>query len=356
MYQNFSSLLKVKALVAAIAAMGSGVALAQSYNVGTGSQPATPPSSLSLPIPSAPSNTEAAPAKPAEQKAVPVNPQVIGPAQPMPSFPAAGAPSLDTGTNSAIKKQSEPVEKTTAKEPKPKQKVVVVKKTLEVQKAPEPVKYEAQSNEIIVSDRDYNHFVFNSPISQLLFPAGAPIEGEAQYLSNNTQVLVQFTRGSDKPFQMIVELENGEVHKEYLKARPVKGVFKKFDSKLKNHSPNTPRASENSVGQAEQVSAGAKDIELLKRMLSGDLPGDFENVALPGITRFDKFTAIPLTGYSNGVKRIFVFSLVAVPGQSAIVAPPMFYRQGITAVMLDGDTVNNEISPQLYVVEDETNE
>jgi hypothetical protein len=47
-----------------------------------------------------------------------------------------------------------------------------------------------------------------------------------------------------------------------------------------------------------------------------------------------------------------IFSLVSVPGQTAVVAPPQFYREGITAVMIDGDVVDSNSSPNLYVVEE----
>lgn len=229
--------------------------------------------------------------------------------------------------------------------------VVVVKKVVEVKKE-DPVEQKfaaAPADELVVSDRDFNHFIFDSPITQLLFPSWAPVVGNPLYVADNKQALVQFKRGLDKPFQMIVETESGEVYKLYLKARPVNGTTHKIGAK-----PKAVANSQSKEGsRADNMSAGGADIELLRRIIAGDTPADFEPVDLPGITRFDKFTAIPLTGYANGKKRVSIFTLAAVPGQSAIIAPPMFYRAGITAVLIDGgDTVNAEISPQLYIVED----
>lgn len=93
---------------------------------------------------------------------------------------------------------------------------------------------------------------------------------------------------------------------------------------------------------------------MLKRAVLGDIPADFEAIALPRPTRFDRFTVVPLAGWSNGSKRIMSFNLVAVPGKTAVVASPQFYRQGITAVMLTGDHVDEESNPQLFVVEEVT--
>lgn len=229
--------------------------------------------------------------------------------------------------------------------------IVVVKKVVEVKKedAVEQKFAAAPADELVVSDRDFNHFIFDSPITQLLFPSWAPVVGTPLYVAENKQALVQFKRGLDKPFQMIVETESGEVYKLYLKARPVNGTTHKIGAK--------PKAVANPTGReaprADNMSAGGADIQLLRRVIAGDTPADFEPVDLPGITRFDKFTAIPLTGYANGKKRVSIFTLAAVPGQSAIIAPPMFYRTGVTAVLIDGgDTVNAETSPQLYIVED----
>jgi hypothetical protein len=47
-----------------------------------------------------------------------------------------------------------------------------------------------------------------------------------------------------------------------------------------------------------------------------------------------------------------VFSLVAAPGETAVVAAPQFYRPGITAVAVDGDVVDVATSPTLYVIEE----
>ncbi len=100
------------------------------------------------------------------------------------------------------------------------------------------------------------------------------------------------------------------------------------------------------------------DIELLKSVVTtNEPPAGYEPIRLPSPTRFDKFSVVPLAGWADGSgKRILVFSLVAVPGQTAVVSPPQFYRPGINAVMLDGDVVDGENSPQLYVVEEARDE
>jgi hypothetical protein len=207
--------------------------------------------------------------------------------------------------------------------------------------------------EIEVSDRDFNHFIFGSQIKQLVFPPGAAVVGKPVYLAENTQALVEVQRGADKPIQMIVETESGPVTKLYLKPRPIDGI---------TYTAPGARAAATAAQAASKPSAPtsgaphAEDIELLKRAVQGDIPGEFEAIALPRPTRFDRFTVVPIAGWSDGARRIMQFSLVAVPGKTAVVSNPQFYRPGISAVLLTGDHVDEESNPQLFVVEEVSND
>ena len=208
---------------------------------------------------------------------------------------------------------------------------------------------------ITVSDRDLNDFVFASPITNgPILPAGVPLVGKPIYMANNTQVLLQFEKGYDKPIQAIVETEDGKVHKLYMLPRPISGITYHVDN-AREQKASTASVDHKSgdATPSDQPGAHAEDIELLKRFVRGDVPQEFEAIALPQPTRFDKFTVVPLSGWSDGnTKRVMVFSLVAAPGQTAVVAPPQFYRAGISAVMLTGDHVSDDSTPQLFVVEE----
>ena len=203
-------------------------------------------------------------------------------------------------------------------------------------------------NEIVVSDRDFNHFVFPAAIvNGPIFPAGSPVLGKPVYLADNTQLLLQLTAGAEKPFNMIVELENGSVYKYWLRPRPIAGITKRVDG------ASEKRGARSNASAPQTASARAADVELMKLFVTGTVPEDFEAVALPAPTRFDKFSVIPLSGWSDGfTRRITMFSLVAAPGETAVVAAPQFYRPGITAVAVDGDVVDVTTSPTLYVIEE----
>lgn len=208
---------------------------------------------------------------------------------------------------------------------------------------------------LTVSDFELNTFAFPAAVKRVYFPANSPVLGTPIYLADNTQVMLQFAKGADKPIQMVVELETGRVVQLRVLPRAVPGV----SHKTAGAAAPSPKAA--SPEQLEAPAAGgtphAADVELLKHLVTdGSPPAEFEAVALPGVTRFDKFSVVPLSAWSNGSRRLMVFSLVAVPGQVAVVAPPQFYRPGIAAVLVDGDTVDEKNSPQLYVVEETVDE
>lgn len=236
----------------------------------------------------------------------------------------------------------------------------VAKPTLKASKAEKDagkeVKFQApRAGELTVSDRDFNRFIFPTPVTQLVFPAGVSLLGKPVYLAGSTQVLIQFIRGVDKPVQMVVELEGGQVHTLTLNPRPVDGATHRVDG-ARERSASSTRAAKSDTAPSSAAPRG-EDIEMLKRVVQGEIPQGFDSIKLPKPTRFDKFTVVPLAGWSDGnSKRVMVFSLVAVPGQTAVVSPPQFYRAGINAVLVDGDVVDANNSPNLYVVEETQDE
>ncbi|MNR71645.1 TraK protein [compost metagenome] len=202
---------------------------------------------------------------------------------------------------------------------------------------------------VSVSDYEFNTFVFSEPAKRFIFPAGSPVNGDPITLAGGTQVLLQFMKGADRPVQMVVELQSGRVEKLRVVPKAIPGVtYPVNGARIKATGSAAPAAD-----VQPDASPRAADIELLKHLTtSGQPPEDFQAVTLPLPTRFDKFTVVPLAGWSNGERRIMVFSLVAAAGQTAVVSPNQFYRDGITAVLLDGDTVDANTTPQLFVVEE----
>lgn len=208
---------------------------------------------------------------------------------------------------------------------------------------------------VSVSDYEFNTFTFPSPIKRVLFPGGSPVVGKPIYLGDNDRVMLQFAKSNGKPVQMVVELNNGTAVTIRVVPKAIPGVTHEASGVKAKKAVSQSSTAKSTSGDAD-APKGA-DIELLKTVVSsGEAPSGFEPVKLTAPTRFDKFTVVPLSGWSDGERRVFVFSLVAAEGHTAVVSPPQFYRQGITAVMLDGDVVDADHSPQLYVVEEVSDE
>jgi hypothetical protein len=205
------------------------------------------------------------------------------------------------------------------------------------------------ANEVVVSDHDWNHFIFPEKVARgPYFPDTAPIPQGSKpvWLAGNTQFLLQVQRGAGERFQMVVETESGAVYKLYLRPSPVDGTT----FRVKGSVSGAVRAAPPSQQGAPAVRAS--DVDLLKRLVTGDIPSDMEAVKLPVPVRFTGFTAVPLAMWEGGGKRAGVFNLVSAGDKTSTVAPPQFYRPGVSAVLLDGDKVAPGVSPTLYVLED----
>lgn len=205
---------------------------------------------------------------------------------------------------------------------------------------------------IVVSDREFNTFVFNSRVRRVMFPSNTNVAGAPVYLPGNEAVVIEFGK-AERPIQMLVVMDDGSSRSLRVLPRPVKGIEHKVDGAR----ARKPAPTEGGVEAGSSADARAADMELLKRIVMNDVPADFEAVELPKPVLFDKFRVVPMRGWSNGSsKRVMVFALVANPGQTAVVAPPQFYRTGINAVLVDGDVVDEQNSPLLYVVEETEDE
>lgn len=232
-----------------------------------------------------------------------------------------------------------------------------------VTKAPDPFTYEVsnQPNEL-------NQLDFPESILQIISPPRVPLgivdpetKNQFKYLNENKSIVFFFKELSTTPFKMKVELANGTIYTLTIQPKPVLGVIKKVgvDTKTITNraqvtSPTVATPSNVTVGAAEKVSSvSAEDIALLKKVVTNDkgFKEEFSSVELPVTTTFNSFVAVPLNKWSNGSKNVLVFQLIARNGKVSKVDAKQFYRDGVTAVTITGDTVAEGLSPKLYIVE-----
>lgn len=208
---------------------------------------------------------------------------------------------------------------------------------------------------LTVSNFEFNTFVFNHPVENIFFPAGTPLVGEPIFLSENRQVMLQFAEAKN-PIQVVFALANHETVTLRVQPKKVAGITHSVNGA--SIKPAKKKIEKTDFSERSSFTPDNHDIEILKELLTtNEVPDGFDPIALPNPTRFDKFSVVPLAGWSDGMsKNIYVFSLVAVPGQTAVVTPPQFYRAGITAVLVSSDVVDANNSPNLFIVEELTDE
>lgn len=206
------------------------------------------------------------------------------------------------------------------------------------------------SGVVSVSDYELNTFVFNEAVKMVHFPGGVSAS-KPIYMANNTQVMLQFPK-SKQPIQMVVELASGSTSIVRVMPSPIPGVV--HTASQAAIKPLTIKGKKGTSTVMQSSDPRSVDVDILKSVVvNGEPSSEFEPLPLPRPIAFDKFSVVPLGAWSDGSsKRIFSFSIVASPGQTAVVAPPMFYREGISAIVLDNEVVDANNSPNLLVIED----
>jgi hypothetical protein len=198
---------------------------------------------------------------------------------------------------------------------------------------------------IVVSTQGLNRFVFPAAVVKgPIFPADAPVLGAPVYLDANRQLLVQFVPGSDKPFEMVVELSGHQVESFLLAPRNVAGIT------YHAHGVSPPPERKKPAATADNAHRG--QIALLRSVVMGEVPDSFYPAPLPPAARFNKFDIVPRASWSDGSgHRILEYALESVSGQAAVVAAPEFYHKGMAAILLSGEVVDATHSPLLYILE-----
>lgn len=206
-------------------------------------------------------------------------------------------------------------------------------------------------SEYEISDTDYNRFVFPVPVAQVVSPAGANLLHPPLYMANNKHVLLRLASSTNRPVQVVAELEDGSVQEFFLKSAPIRGVVKELG--LREHRVASARAAE-AAAASSAVAPSAADMQLLERFVMGQIPQDFEESSdLPPEVHFERFWVKPIAVWTNaGSTRVEAWRLVGRPGLAATVAPPQFYRPGVRAVMLENDVVDGKTHPLLLLVTD----
>ncbi len=208
----------------------------------------------------------------------------------------------------------------------------------------------ADSPVYVVSDSHFNMFLFPARIKKLHIGASVPLIYDEEkktgpvYLEGNRGVLLQFEKGARGVFDIVTELDNGQVLAFYVKPESRPGVSVKVRGLI---STVTAESATNTNSPTPEA------VKLLERFVQNKIPSEYQiDDPMPTVD-FQRFLAISQVTYSNGLnRRVHILQLVAVRDQETRVDASQFYRKGVLAALIDGDRVARDKSPLLYVVEE----
>lgn len=209
-----------------------------------------------------------------------------------------------------------------------------------------------------VSDSELTTFVLPRSVKNVLFPgrtsATGPIVAAPIYFADNTQVVMQFLP-SKTPVQMVLAFADKSISNYRVLPTAMSGRVQPLNMGAGTSKWVAAGEKSDTLVATGGVPAINDDVEMLKQLVStNNPPAGFEAVSLPKPVSYDLFTVVPIAAWSDSQsKRIMVFQLVANAGKTAVVSNTQFYREGLSAVMLDGDVVDANTSPMLYIVEDQ---
>lgn len=203
-----------------------------------------------------------------------------------------------------------------------------------------------------VSDSHFNMFLFPAKIKKLHVGATVPLIYDEEkktgpvYLEGNRGVLLQFEKGARGVFDIIAELDNGQVIVFYVKPETRAGVSVKVRGLTSTVIAETSTNANSPTPEA---------VKLLEKFVQNKIPSEYQiDDPMPTVD-FQRFLAVPQVTYSNGLnRRVHILQLVAVKDQETRVDASQFYRAGVLAALIDGDRVARDKSPVLYVVEEFT--
>lgn len=195
-----------------------------------------------------------------------------------------------------------------------------------------------------VSITEYNLIKFGQPISKVVFPPSAPIQGKPVYVGENKTVMVKLSPDATEPMQVVIELADGSTHQ--LTLVPEKGLA---GQTISVGGTAAPQLSTAGLGN----NPNARYVAVLSSVLAGDVPASYERAkTLPAILVYDRLVAIPVMAMINDTDstELVQYTVRAKDGMPSDLDPSQFYSPNVGAVVLSDTSVSLEHEAKLYIV------
>jgi len=196
----------------------------------------------------------------------------------------------------------------------------------------------AEGVEQDVAINKYNTFVFDKPYKKAIAQPGSPID-EPLPLDGNNGFLLRVNGNSDKPFQLIVELVNGETVDFYLTPK-------------NNAQANTYRRNKaGTYSEPEGQRARPSDtwiIEVMKAATLQKTPVGFMEEGKPHYAQSGDTYLVPVKKLTNNLYELLIFELRSDTAKN--VQPRDFWHEGVEAIQIDGDIVSPHHRPIIFIL------
>lgn len=197
---------------------------------------------------------------------------------------------------------------------------------------------------VAVSTDAYNRLVFPEPYSTVVIPPEAELRDNPVPTDGKRGLLIR-PADEAEPFSIFVQLRSGEAFS--VKLEPETGI----DAQVFRYK-NAPDISEQ-----PETESRPKDRWIADTILSAfqeARPSGFEQAGAPPSARLEMPNGgtLKLTADTQYRGSGHVVNIYRLSSDTAIeVEPRDFYRDGVVAVSLEGDTVSEHHQPRMIVVE-----
>lgn len=196
----------------------------------------------------------------------------------------------------------------------------------------------AESVEQTLAIGKYNTFVFDKPYKKAIAEPGTPVD-EPVPLDGNNGFLLRINDTEAKPFQLIVELINGETVDFYLTPKKLE--------KANTYRRNKAGTYSEPEGQRARPS-DTWVIEVMKAATLHKTPVGFMDAGKPYFAQSGDTYLVPVKKLTNNLYELLIFELRSDSPKN--VQPRDFWHEGVEAVQIDGDIVSPHHRPIIFIL------
>lgn len=189
-----------------------------------------------------------------------------------------------------------------------------------------------------VTNEKYNTFVFDKPYKKLVFEPNSPVS-EPLPLDGNFGFLLHINKGAKLPFQLVVELINGETVE-----------FQLIPHEMEvGHEYRRNGAGIYSEPEGQRARPSDKWVtDVLREAYQQKTPVGFMEEGQPAYAELGDTYLLPIKRFNNNLYEILIYEVRSETPKN--IQPRDFWHEKVEAVQLEGDIVSPNHRPILFIL------